>query len=283
MKRISFPLVPLALLLLLVACALPSITPETPTSAPPATAAPPTLPPDTPAAPSPTSSLPAPPADRPEEAILILEPGPGSRLVSPLHVAGIADPAFEQTLVVRILLDDGTQLALTPTTIQADIGQRGPFAVDIPFSVASERAAFIQVYVTSARDGGITHLSSVGVRLLPGGTPDIVPGSVHPELIYIQVPTPGATLSGGVAHVEGFGLASFEQTLVVEVYDENGALLGQQPITVNSPDWGIPGPFSADVPYSVASSGPGRIVVRDPSVVFNWDNHLSSVEVTLAP
>jgi hypothetical protein len=204
-------------------------------------------------------------------------------VISPVHVAGFADPTFEQNLVVRILLDDGTEIALTPTTIGADLGERGPFAVDVPFTIAGERNAFIQVYDQSARDGGIIHLASVGVTLAASGPANIVPGTVRPEQIHIQLPSPGDTVSGGVAHVEGFGLASFEGTLVIEVYDENGSMVGQEPIIVQAPDLGFPGPFSADVAYNVAASGPGRIVVRDPSVAFVGDYHISSVEITLAP
>ena len=43
----------------------------------------------------------------PEEAILILAPGSGSRLVGQVHVEGIADSTFEQTLIVQIVLLPG--------------------------------------------------------------------------------------------------------------------------------------------------------------------------------
>ncbi len=83
--------------------------------------------------------------------------------------------------------------------------------------------------------------------------------------------------------VEGFGLASFEQTLVIEVYDEMGALVGQQPVTVESAEMGQYGPFHGEVSYQVETAGAGRVVVRDPSPAFGGDVHLSSVEVRLAP
>jgi len=217
------------------------------------------------------------------ESILILEPGPGSRLVSPLHVAGIADSTFEQNLVVRLLLDDGSQLALMPTTIQSELGQRGEFQVELPFSVSGERQAFIQVFSSSPRDGGITHLASTGVLLADTGLVDIRSVEAHPERIQITNLTPGDSLSGGVAHVEGFALASFEQTLVVDILDEDGSVLGSQPLIVDSPEWGQPGPFQVDVTYSVTTSGAGRVVVRDPSPAFAGDVHVASIEVKLNP
>jgi hypothetical protein len=266
------------LLVLLAACNFPSpgLQSSTPTalstSPPPQASA---------TIPLPTSS--PTPLMEPEEAIMILEPGPGSRLTSPVHVAGIADPTFEQTLIVRIVLDDGSELTIHPLTIAADIGQRGPFAGDVHFSVDGERHALIQIYDQSARDGGIVHLASMGVILLSEGPEEIVSGDPHPEAIVISQPEFGATVSGGVVHVEGFGLASFEGTLIIEVHDAEGNIVGLQPIIVQAPDWGFPGPFSADVPYEVVVEGPGRIVVIDPLPVFDGLGHISSVEITLAP
>lgn len=219
-----------------------------------------------------------------EESILISQPGPGSRIVNgPLQVSGTADPTFEQNLVIRLLLADGTELALTPTTIQAELGERGSFAAELPFTVTGEQQAFVQVYATSARDGGVTHLASVGLTLADSGDEQIVPVDPHAERIQISQPAPGETVSGGMVTIAGEALASFEQTLVVELLDEAGQVISSQPIVVAAPDLGQPGPFSIDLPYEIAASMPGRVVVRDPSPAFGGDVHLASVEVTLAP
>lgn len=220
---------------------------------------------------------------RPEESIMILTPASGSRVTSPIQISGVSDPTFEQNLVVRVLLADGTVVAEEPTTIQADAGQRGPFELDLPVDLTSEQNIFIQVFASSPRDGGITHLSSVGVAFTPSGPEDIITRLPFPEQIAIFTPVTGASISGGTVQVRGFGLASFEQTLVVEVLDEDGNVVGSQPVIVDAPGLGEPGPFQADIEYSVSEAGPGRIVVRDVSPAFGGDVHLSSVEVNLAP
>jgi hypothetical protein len=225
----------------------------------------------------------SPPELTEKEAILILVPGPGSRLLSPIHITGEADPTFEQHLVVRVVLDDGTELAAIPTIIQADAGSRGPFSIEIPFEVVGERQALIQVSTGSPRDGGTTHLASVIVTLADAGAQEIIPVEPHPERIIILTPGAGEEISGGLVEVSGFALASFEQTLVVDVVDAEGQVIGSQPLIVESPEMGQPGPFSVAVPYSLSAPGPGRIVVRDPSVVIDGDVHLNSVEVNLNP
>lgn len=251
---------------------------DAPTSMPPAATA---IPPSPTIEATPTTA--ATQAGAPEEVILILQPGPGSRVTSPLRVAGIADPTFEQALVVRLVLDDGSLFALEPAQIQSELGTRGPFEVELPFTVGEQRAALLQVYSSSARDGGLTHLSSVGLRLAPGGAPDIRPAQPGPEHLQIRQPALRDRISGGIAHVQGFGLASFEGTLLVQVYDAEGNQVGSQPIIVQAPDMGVPGPFVADVAYVVTAEGPGRIVVVDPLPVFDGLGHLASVEVELAP
>jgi hypothetical protein len=220
---------------------------------------------------------------RPQEAIMILSPAAGSRVTSPLQISGVADPTFEQNLVVRVLQADGTQVAQAPTTIQAEIGQRGPFELELPINLTSEQNIFIQVFSDSARDGGITHLSSVGVTFTPTGPEDIITRDPYPEQISIFQPQTGDTISGGVINVTGFALASFEQTLLVEVQDEDGDVIASQSVMVDAPDLGQPGPFEAQIEYMVTQAQNGRVVVRDISPAFGGDTHLSSVEVNLVP
>ncbi|MGH2620421.1 MAG: Gmad2 immunoglobulin-like domain-containing protein [Anaerolineales bacterium] len=222
-------------------------------------------------------------AEGPPEAILILEPGPGSRLTSPLRVAGLADSTFEQHLLLRLVLDDGTEIAAGPVIIQSEFGTRGPFEGELAFIIAGERNALLQVSSQSARDGGITHLTSVGVTLAATGPVQVLPAAPHFESLQITAPQPGDTASGGIVHVEGTGLASFEGTLVIEVYDEQGNLIGSMPVLVDAPEMGLPGPFSADVPYSLAVAGFGRITVVDPLPAFDGLGHIASVEVRLLP
>jgi hypothetical protein len=232
---------------------------------------------------TPAATTAPPGGDRPAEAILILQPGPASHLISPIHVQGIADPTFEQTLVVRLVLIDGTEVASLPATIAADVGQRGPFEADLPFNVPGGGIAFIQVYSQSPRDGGVTHLASVGVTLISSGPATVVPMKAHPEDIAIAQPQSAQSISGGILHVEGIALASFEQTLLIELYDFDGNVVASQPVIVTAPDLGQPGPFVADLPYSVAASGPARVVVRDVSPAYGGDVHLASVDVDLNP
>ncbi len=222
----------------------------------------------------------------PVEVIRITTPGQGSRLVSPMNVHVTTTlPAFENTLTLRVLLDDGTDLVPPQAVVGTEVGG-GALAFDasLTFSVAEERPAFLQAYLASPRDGGVTHLASVVVTALPEGAEDLRPAAgEEAERLQISTPAAGDSLQGGVVHVEGIGVASFEQTLLIEVVDAYGAVIGLQPVLVEAPDFGLPGPFAADVTYMLTAAGPGRVVVRDISPAHGGDIHRSSVEVDLAP
>ena len=216
---------------------------------------------------------------------MILEPGPGSRLTSPFTVRGVADPTFEQALVARLVDASGSVLVEEPLVIQSPLGERGPFEGQIEFAVSEQTNVFLQVYAPSARDGGITHLETVGggITLLPDGPQDIVDRDPYPEQIAIFEPQAGQQISAGLVHVEGFGLASFEGTLVLELYDAEGIELGSMPIIVASPDMGTPGHYSGELSYAITEQTPARLVVRDPLPTGNGVNHITSVEIRLQP
>jgi hypothetical protein len=248
-------------------------TAEAPTAEPTGTPTPAVAPPT-------ATALPPPPQD--VEVIAVAEPGRLSRVVSPVRVAGTADPTFEQNLVIEVLGEDGGQLALMPTTIGADVGQRGPFEAEVPFTVTAEQPGRIIVYSDSPRDGGLTHLASVEVTLLPAGAAEIQPYAPIIEEIFIHQPGLTETVSGGVAHVAGISAPTFEQNLVVEIRDAEGNVIGSDSTTIQA-DIGQAGPYSADVAYTVSAEGPGRIVVYHTSARDGGILHLASVEVMLAP
>ncbi len=101
-----------------------------------------------------------------EEAIVIDQPLLNSAVTSPVHIEGVSDPTFEQTIGFQVVGEDGRILGQGSTIIEAAWGERGPFSVDIEFTAPNKREhGRIVVFATSARDGGITHLSSVEVTL----------------------------------------------------------------------------------------------------------------------
>ncbi len=166
--------------------------------------------------PRPTS----PPGALPPEAILILDPGSGSSITSPVRVSGEADPTFEQSLVVQITDAEGAVVATVPVQIAAEAGQRGPFSVDVSFSVSANQPGRVSVFSASARDGGLIHLASAEVTLLASGVASLTTSQSHLESIALSEPQFLATVSGGTAHLTGFSDYVFENQLGVVICGE---------------------------------------------------------------
>jgi hypothetical protein len=191
MKKSIFAPVLLAILIVLAGCQIdtPTPPPPTPTTQPDPTDTPEAVP--TTPVPEPEITPPPPEEELPAEAIMILEPAPGSRVTNPVRLRGEADPTFEQNLVIRVLLADGTELLETFTTIQAELGERGPFETELEIPLEAEDNIFILVFDVSARDGGIVHLSSTSSIFSPTGPEDIIVRTPQPEQIAIFSPEDG--------------------------------------------------------------------------------------------
>ena len=108
------------------------------------------------------------PAPEHPEAIAILAPALSDVISNgSVSVHGTAGPVFEQSLSVNVLDAGGAVVGSGPLTIQAEVGKPGKFAGEVSYTVTGEQPGSIQVFATSARDGGIIHLSSVEVTLRP--------------------------------------------------------------------------------------------------------------------
>jgi len=229
------------------------------------------------------------------EAILLLTPGNGGSVSSPVRVSGQADPTFEQTLVIKITSADGTLLATQATTIQGTGAVRGPFDEQVPFTVTAAMPGRILVYATSARDGGLIHLASADVTLLSGCCAEPVVGQLHNETHIIQAPAPQASVSGGRLHVSGFSDYVFESQLSLVLCGEGGSgapddvcgtvdnVLATGTATLSAPDVGQAGPFAGDLTYQVSGPVAARLAVFSRSARDGGLLHLSTVPVTLAP
>lgn len=220
------------------------------------------------------------------ETILIFSPGPGSAVTSPVAISGESDYVFEGSLAVEITaLDAPEPVGRGFATLDvADIGQRGPFQGEVTFTApADPTPGRISVFMVSARDGHIEHLASVPVMLLPAGsTPEITTAAAHPESIALHSPERLSQVTGGTLQVTGYAAPTFEQNLVIEVLDGEGAPAGETAAMITSSigEWG---PFAAEVTYQVTAETHGAVCATDYSAADGQIVHRTCLNITLAP
>ncbi|GEM_PF-1365900 len=112
---------------------------------------------------------PAPKADAPEKQadIVISSPTDSAKVTTPVTVTGWGR-GTENQLAVDVLDETGAVIGQGFVTVNAEVGQYGPFTGEITFTApATEQLGRIAVYRVSARDGAIEALTSVTVTLKP--------------------------------------------------------------------------------------------------------------------
>ena len=121
--------------------------------------------------------------------------------------------------------------------------------------------------------------------------PSATIATAQPAPAQQPLPEPSITLNqpventtvNGVAPVAGVAsITPFEKTLVGEVRDSEGYVMGQLPITTQG-EYGAPALFSAQIPFSApATTRPGKVVVYDTDESDGSLFAIAAVDVTLA-
>ena len=102
----------------------------------------------------------------PVTGITISSPTPGATVRSPVLVSGIGAASFENNLAIRVLDAGGRIVGSGSATVQANLGQPGPYSASIPFNIpAGVQNGLVQVLDLSAADGSVRNQASVNVRL----------------------------------------------------------------------------------------------------------------------
>jgi immunoglobulin-like protein involved in spore germination/sporulation and spore germination protein len=96
--------------------------------------------------------------------IVVLDPVIGQRVSSPIVVTGTAD-VFEATVNVRLLDANGQQIATAFTTASCGSGCRGDFRIRLPYRSGGGRAATVEAYWVSPKDGSRRDTAAVPIRL----------------------------------------------------------------------------------------------------------------------
>ncbi|HEV8420131.1 MAG TPA: Gmad2 immunoglobulin-like domain-containing protein [Actinomycetota bacterium] len=68
---------------------------------------------------------------------------------------------------LRILDENGKEIAHTFTTATCGTGCRGDYSVSVPFNVDHEQRGTIEVFESSAQDGSAINVVAIPVTLLP--------------------------------------------------------------------------------------------------------------------
>ncbi len=214
--------------------------------------------------------------------------------VDGFSVQGMADPTFEQNLIIRVVDMDGTELLLIPTIIQSEMGVRGVFTEDLEIKARLNSSAMMQVFSRSAKDGSLEHLNS---RILNFVSDFDNPENLFPstEKILITGLRVGQYNTRLELQAEGKAEGIFENTLEYKLCGDGGVgttdficggadnVITSGTIQVAAPDMGQPGSFTlrAEIPHGKWKTG--RLVIYTTSPVNGEIEHASSAIIKNGP
>ena len=186
-----------------------------------------------------------------QPALSITAPQVGET-VNPAQIAvtGVGTALPENNVVARALDANGAVLAEQATTVNAPLGESGPWSATLAVDVPGGTAGRIDASSTSPADNVIVAQASVDV--VYGGTAPAQPA------ISITTPQPDEVVDPAQIVVSGVGTALPENNVVVRALDANGAILAEQATTVSA-ELGGSGPWTATLVVEVATNTPGRI------------------------
>lgn len=195
----------------------------------------------------------------PPQVIVISEPAAGLEVTSPAQVSGVtAKTPFENTLVYRVYNGQGLIISEGPIAVKGDLGGPGAFTASMPFTVTQREAGRIEVIDIDAASGQPVATAAVSVTLAPVNVESMAPIIT----LTLSAPAPNAEISSP-AEVRGtISITPFEKNLVYRVFDRQGKVVGEGPITAEG-EFGQPATFAAPITFTVAESGLGRVLVED--------------------
>lgn len=220
----------------------------------------------------------------PQERLILEAPGPGSQVTSPVRVAGWAGPSFQGKVFVRLIGEQGQEIARTTTYILAQEGAAGLFVVTVPFSISGvAEAGLIEVSTNNLLNNRLDHLAARPVVFLAVGEPRVHTNLTVTEKLTIFSPREDRVVRGGVASVRGGAWVDEDLPLLIEVLDRAGQVVGSVEVPLLAPVVGELGTFEAEVPYTIPHAQYGRIAVIERGLHPPAVRHVTSLRVWLEP
>jgi hypothetical protein len=224
----------------------------------------------------------------PNAGVQISEPGPMSRVASPLELVAnlrsIPSGSYHVEIWIEPLKADGDPRLLYREVKKIISNPIDWIYLDPQIQFELSRVSEFGQLRVSVYDqyGRSVSVNSVDLILLSMGPSDITPPGDLSEPIVIREPTRNHLIQGGIVIVSGLAKPS-EDFMLVELVTSDGTVVGYRQVFVTPAPDGSYVPYTVEVPYQVTSATWVRLQISDSSLRIPGIEHLSSVEVYLSP
>lgn len=214
-------------------------------------------------------------------ALRIAEPGPMSKLTSPIDLVFYISPDFVGETRIELIGEDGRQLYYNGFRTFATEGST-KVSEKVSFSISgTAEVARLQIS-TADKFGNMQALKSVRLLLLSEGESQPNPPFPALEHVLVRVPQWASEVTGGSLNIQGEIRPVNDQPVTVELYDQAGNLLGTQALALKPDDRSYQ-PFNITLAYHVDGRVPGRLVFRQDDDRIGGLAYFFSRELSLNP
>ena len=192
-----------------------------------------------------------PTAYAPGAAIAILQPGPQSRIMTPLRLRAYVRPGGDGRVRIELFGEDGRLLYRKLLVYGADV-QSIYVDEQLDFEIPGvAESARLQIS-TNDIYGRLTTLATQDMVLLNIGEADVAPPGLQEEPVLLRQPRTNQFIQGGSLLVSGLIAPFNDQPLLVELIDRQGKVVGYRQAAVTIDPNGGYTPFTVEIPYEVS-------------------------------
>jgi hypothetical protein len=246
---------------------------------------------------TPTSSTPprrltrtptvTPTPEEPLADIQVLDPGPMSKVVSPLHVSAYLKPGARGIVQIDLLGEKTDNPPLVRKIVSfGSLEGMVNLAVDLDFEISGVSEIGRLQITTKDKYGRIIALYSVDLVLLSMGEADLNPSGDLLAPIIIREPNENTLIQGGKVLVSGLARPGNDQSLIIDMIASDGTPVGPNRIVSLA---GVPldddgyASFSIEVSYSVKTPTWVRLITYENGGRIQGFMYLASREILLSP
>ncbi len=218
----------------------------------------------------------------PEADIAIVNPGPLSKVVSPISLVAYVVPGADERARIELWGEDG-RLMYRKIFNFTTPNPRGRVVTEIAFEIPGVAETGHLSIQTQDEYGRVMALASIDLILLSSGEADISIANDTLAPIVIQSPGANELIQGDKIIVEGLVRTASEQPLLVELVATDGRILGSRLAGVEPTEKGEHRGFATEVPYQIFAPTWVRVIVSERGGRLPGPVNIATVEVLLSP
>ena len=196
----------------------------------------------------------------------IVQPGPYSKINSPLEIEAGVSPGDDGLVLVDLIGEDGRTITRQRLDFREFIGRSIGIAPKLDFKIAGVAETTRLVISVNDKFGRKIALASTELVLISIGDNQIYPAGYQAAPYIIKAPVEDQIISGGTLTVTGLARPVNLTPIIFELIDEKGVIIAASQLQVP-----LPGgdqshtPFEIYIPYHIASPTRVRLTIRQAS------------------